>query len=450
MKIILFFLLLISSIFGCSLHNGSTPKVLVNIDITAKNKTTTFDIQWVYSKEFVDKLAIYDDDNNFNTEQTEAIKNILEDYTRALNYITNIKFISKDMEFKNFKAIKIDKLDSSNISFHKGRMIYNYTFHLDFPITKDMKMEINFLDINFDFNIKNLAIDGFDNTKNIITKQHNSQIYFFDTQNNTQSNTQKDKKLDEDSSYIIFLQDKLSDIKNKLQNLLNDIKQNNTASSYMWLLIFSFLYGIIHAIGPGHGKALVSAYFIGNNKSYLKAFNISLLIGVVHTFSAFLITLVIYFSLNVFLENRLNDIESIAIRISAVIIIAMALYLIYKKIKSAKVAKISQWSTHQPSCSCGGCNTQSSDIWIILAAGIIPCPGTITVFIFTMSLGIYFVGFLSAIFMSLGMSLIIFVAAYLSKNIRDKSNENTKLVKALEYGSLLFILSLGLFLFFIS
>ncbi len=450
MKIVLLFLLFISSSFGCKLHNGTSPKVFVNIDITAKNKTTNFDIQWVYSKKFVDKLALYDDDNVFNKEQTDVIKNTIEDYTKDINYITDIKFISKQMKFQDSIPIKIKDLDSSNISFHNGRMIYNYKFHLDFPITKDMKMEISFLDKNFDFNIKNLTIHGFNNTNNITTKQHNSKIYFFDTNNNIQIETNLNNNQDKDSSYLVFLQDKLLDIKNKLQNLLNDIKQNNTASSYMWLLIFSFLYGIIHAIGPGHGKALVSAYFIGNNKSYLKAFNISLLIGVVHTFSAFLITLVIYFSLNVFLENQLNDIESIAIKISAVIIICMALYLIYKKIKAAKVAKISQWSTHQPSCSCGGCNTESSDIWIILAAGIIPCPGTITVFIFTMSLGIYFVGFLSAIFMSLGMSLIIFVAAYLSKNIRDKSNENTKLVKALEYGSLLFILSLGLFLLFIS
>ncbi len=444
MKIILLFLLLISSTFGCKLHSGTAPKVLVNVDITAKDKTTNFDIKWIFSKKYVNKLALYDDDNIFTKEQSDIIKSTIEEYIAGINYITDIKFLTKDINFKDSKAMKIKKLDSSSISFHNGRMIYNYKFHFDFTINQNTKMEINFLDTdkNFDFDIKNLTIHNFNDINKVNNNQHNIKIYFFNKQNIDQKETTKDVN----SDYLIFLKDSLNDIKIKLKNILNDIKQNNTVSSYIWLLVFSFLYGIIHAIGPGHGKALVSAYFIGNNKSYLKAFNISLLIGVVHTFSAFLITFVIYFSLNILLSNQLVNIESTAIKISAIIIIALALYLIYKKIT------INKNSDHDNnhSCGCSGCNTKGSDIGIILAAGIVPCPGTITIFIFTMSLGIYFVGFLSAIFMSLGMSLIIFVVAYLSKNIRDKSNSNTKLVKILEYGSLVFILSLGVFLFFIS
>ena len=138
-----------------------------------------------------------------------------------------------------------------------------------------------------------------------------------------------------------------------------------------------------------------------------------------------------------------------ATKLSAVIIISIALYLIYKKYKTTN--KLS-FSTHNPnasSCNCSGCNTKSEDLGVILAAGIVPCPGTVTIFIFTFGLGIYYVGFLSAIFMSLGMSLIIFITAYLSINIQKKSSSNTILKKIFEYGSLAFILCLGLFLLFL-
>ncbi|MEA3315452.1 MAG: DUF1007 domain-containing protein, partial [Campylobacterota bacterium] len=90
--------------------------------------------------------------------------------------------------------------------------------------------------------------------------------------------------------------------------------------------------------------------------------------------------------------------------------------------------------------------THSTDAGVILAAGIIPCPGTVTIFIFTMSLGIYFVGFLSAIFMSLGMSLIIFISAFLTIKIKQQTNTNNNIKKIFEYGSLLFILFLGIIL----
>jgi len=49
--------------------------------------------------------------------------------------------------------------------------------------------------------------------------------------------------------------------------------------------------------------------------------------------------------------------------------------------------------------------------------------------------------------MSLGMSVIIYITALLSIKIRDKSSSNTKLLKVLEYGSLVFILALGIILF---
>ncbi|HFU77659.1 MAG TPA: hypothetical protein ENK68_04060 [Epsilonproteobacteria bacterium] len=234
-----------------------------------------------------------------------------------------------------------------------------------------------------------------------------------------------------------------------MKAILQDIKKNNTVTSYFWLLFFSFVYGILHAIGPGHGKTLVSSYFLSDNRSVFKAFNISLLIGVVHTFSAFFLTVFIYFLLDFVFNSFITNVEYVASKISAVVIILIALYLIYKKFKASKQIKTMSFTSHNPNlstCGCHACHTKSEDIGVILAAGIVPCPGTVTIFIFTFGLGIYYIGFLSAIFMSLGMSLIIFITAYLSINIRKKSSSSTRLIKFLEYGSLVFILLLGLFL----
>ena len=152
-------------------------------------------------------------------------------------------------------------------------------------------------------------------------------------------------------------------------------------------------------------------------------------------------TLVVYYLFSVLFSNFFLDVEKVTEKISAIIIILIALYMLYKKYK-----KNVEHKHGDSTCGCGGCQSKGTDFGVIVSSGIVPCPGTVTIFLFTFGLGIVFVGFVSAIAMSVGMSLVIFVTAYLSSKVRKSSNQNTKLVKTLEYGSLLFILSLGIIL----
>ena len=51
-----------------------------------------------------------------------------------------------------------------------------------------------------------------------------------------------------------------------LRNMLRSAKTDGTA---VWgLLGLSFLYGIFHAAGPGHGKAVISAYLLANHETW--------------------------------------------------------------------------------------------------------------------------------------------------------------------------------------
>lgn len=55
---------------------------------------------------------------------------------------------------------------------------------------------------------------------------------------------------------------------------------------------------------------------------------------------------------------------------------------------------------------------------VVLGASLVPCSGAVTIFIFTMALGEYGVGFLAAFCMSMGMSLVIFGAASLRRGLK--------------------------------
>ncbi|MEA2019491.1 MAG: hypothetical protein U9N59_13715 [Campylobacterota bacterium] len=388
--------------FSCTLCTVQTPSIHVLVKKDIIDDKTLFKIKWTFNTPFT-KQTIDSYPEKFDIKfKLQEIKKSLEKYIIKNDYLT---YITYDID----KKYVVKNVSSSKLQLKHNMFIYSYSFTANLNKKQNENLDIKFEDKGnffiFNFNQDNI-IDRSKSPQNII---------------------------------IQYLSKTLKDITNNIKELLNDLDKSNSAISYIWLLSFSFLYGILHAIGPGHGKSLISSYFLKDDSSHIKALSMSGLIGVVHTFSAFILTLVIYYSVDTFLGSYFNNVEKIATKISAVIIIAIALYLIYKKIIKSR-------NNHQNSCGCSGCKTHSTDIGVILSAGIVPCAGTVTIFIYTMSLNMYFIGFLSAVFMSLGMSLIIYITALLSIKIRDKASTNTTVIKFFEYGSLAFILFLGVIL----
>lgn len=460
------------------------PQVEVSTTITYDTNKTHFDIKWEFHKEFVDSLTQYDLNENkiFEKNEKASIEESLVSYLEQLHYLIDIEYLFKN-QLSQEKYFTDISPTLSSLKFSDKGMVYNYKFNLPLILENDHKLYINYYDKggNFDFLLKDVIVKNYQGYKEIQPKFKFVNIYFYDYQTlkkTAQTNTNKqeetisiqpikfqNKEIERTTPFLDYLSHQLTTIKKDLENTLKDIKENNSVSAYFWLLLFSFLYGVVHAIGPGHGKSLVSSYFISENKSYFKAFSIASFIGVVHTFSAFILTLVVFYSVGFIFNSTIANVEQISTKISAVIIISIALYLLYKKLSKKntkftfkpntqqsfiKVQTNTPLHTSNISCGCGACKTTSTDLGVILAAGIIPCPGTVTIFIFTLSLGIFFVGFLSAVFMSLGMSLVIFITAIISVKLRKSTSKNHTIVKFLEYGSLIFILCLGIILFFVS
>jgi nickel/cobalt exporter len=453
LRILFFITISINSLMSCNLCALDIPNIHLNTTIDAKKDKTDFIISWEFDEKFISTLVQYDENQNnkFDSDEQKNIIKSLEDYLIQFNYLTNIVYSKKGLELKKEQIEKLENITSKYNFKENGKLTYTFSFSRSFVLKDNYRLYIAFHDEgnNFNFILKDVIVKNYHKTKIIKPENARVNIYFYNyfeqktnKDTNTTQTTLSSPTIEETS--LDKLGKLLDAFKKDIQEVLKNIKETNDFLSYFWLLVFSFIYGVLHALGPGHGKSLVGAYFLSENKSTMKALNISLLIGVVHTFSALILTLSVYFILNMLFSNIFSDIEQIATKVSAVIIILIALYLIQKKYKQQKEHKAHHHEHH--SCSCGGCSTQSTDLGVIISAGIVPCPGTVTIFLFTISLGIYFVGFLSAVFMSLGMSLIIFITAYLSSKVRSTASSNQTIIKLFEYGSLVFILSLGLML----
>ncbi|WP_321779150.1 DUF1007 family protein [Sulfurimonas sp.] len=444
------------------------PSAEVDIDLIVENKKlTNIHVEWkfsdIYSNEIVKQ---YDKNKNAKLDKDE-LNSVLKaklDYLVPKQMLTKIQYANYEdnyssvirAEYKNFDIKMIDNI-----------LLFSYEAYLDLEIKEKMMLSFLFEDDESFFNFMTSSIDV-----------HSSELYYeknlylftasiffsYSSLDKIQKEVKivKEKHkvkitepLKQEYSKIETIQENLlkSSI-SKIKSLFESIKDEKNPFTYTLLLFFAYIYGAIHALGPGHGKTLVGSYFLSNDRSYSKALFISLAIGIVHTFSAFLLTLVIYYIVDTFLAKFIDESLYYTTKISALVIISIALYLIYNKYKAyKKIQNAAKYSfsanPHVSTCSCSSCkvDNNSTDMALIISAGIIPCPGTVTIFIFSLSLGLYYAGFLSAFVMSLGMSTIIFLSALISVAIRKKtSNYNDNLKKYLEYASLGIILLLGLFL----
>ena len=217
---------------------------------------------------------------------------------------------------------------------------------------------------------------------------------------------------------------------------LREVSQNNSLELNLIILGIAFIYGVIHAIGPGHGKLLVSSYFLSNGKDYKKAFKLGYMISIVHTISALTITLVTFFILKTMLSKTFNETSAIITKISGFLILGIAIYLIYETFfQKEQEEKVSEK------------DIKKKEIVLAISAGIIPCPGVMTIVLFSIMVSKLYIGVLSAILMSIGMGFTISLSAILATKIKQVTNKkHNNITKILHIFSIIMISCLGIYL----
>jgi len=224
--------------------------------------------------------------------------------------------------------------------------------------------------------------------------------------------------------YIAKLQHSFNSI---IASNFREIESETSFVAIVSIVGISLIYGIIHALGPGHGKTLVASYFISNKKRYREAFKIGYLISIIHAFSALTITLVIYYLLKTVLSRTFHETSIYMMKFSGALIIMVGIYMFFEHHKQKKEI-----------------SSTKSIYALAFFAAIVPCPGVMTVVMFSIMMGKLFVGVLAAILMSIGMGFTISLSAIVATFAREKSP--TKLANYLPYIGNSFIILLGLYL----
>ena len=99
------------------------------------------------------------------------------------------------------------------------------------------------------------------------------------------------------------------------------------------LLGISFIYGIFHAAGPGHGKAVISSYLVANNETWRRGIALSFASAVLQALTAIAIVGVAAVLLNATAKTMGDTVRIVEI-VSYALIILIGLRLLWVKGRS--------------------------------------------------------------------------------------------------------------------
>jgi nickel/cobalt exporter len=251
------------------------------------------------------------------------------------------------------------------------------------------------------------------------------------------------------------------------------IRSAKADGSAVWSLLgVSFLYGVFHAAGPGHGKAVVSSYVVANGETWVRGVVLSLASGLLRALAAIAIVGVAAALLNArasTMNGAVNVIESA----SYALIVVIGARLLWVK---GRIFLRALRATRHPISEVGAAVTSTHDdqdlrgydrrhgidsprpaghghahahhqdafgedhahapaleeligvggwrrgLTATVAVGLRPCSGAIPVLVFAMAQGLSWVGAGSALVMGLGTFITVATIATVAVTARDTAS----------------------------
>ena len=242
------------------------------------------------------------------------------------------------------------------------------------------------------------------------------------------------------------------------------VRASTTNGSALWLLMgLSFLYGVLHAAGPGHGKAVLASYMVANEKALRRGIALSFLAALLQAGVAIALVSVLSLVFHVTAVGMRNG-AAIVEKASYVGIALLGAWLVWRKGR----ALLAEWrgrhavvpvafsaprqvrsdtvmafagagpgaprsgygvrnasigtsafvcdAAHEHGPDCGHYHAPDpatlgegfswrESISTVVAAGARPCSGAILVLVFALFQGFYIAGVLSALVMALGTAI---------------------------------------------
>ena len=241
-----------------------------------------------------------------------------------------------------------------------------------------------------------------------------------------------------------------------LSSLIRESKANGSAA--YTLLGISFLYGIFHAAGPGHGKAVISSYLIANDETWRRGVILSFASAILQAITAIAIVGIAAALLGATARVMGNTVRVIEM-VSYGLIVLIGLRLLWVKGRSfLHLLRGERHAQHHHDHEHGHAHhhdhahhddhhhhdhdhgDEEAHAWghahapepqelkgphwlkrglvAIIAVGLRPCSGAIIVLVFALAQGLFWIGVASTFVMGLGTAITVAAVATIAVGAR--------------------------------
>ncbi len=226
------------------------------------------------------------------------------------------------------------------------------------------------------------------------------------------------------SQFWTWVQQSQQKLYRELAGGVRTLKEERAFSAGLALVLISFFYGVVHAVGPGHGKAVISSYALANERTARRGILLAFGASFIQALSAIALVGVMAIMLNAMglrIRERVGDLETLSYALVAVVG-GLMLYAAVRRIRRQSAPTGQHDHAHDVECGCGHAHMpepqalQNTWSWrsaaaIMLAVGVRPCTGAIVVLVFALTQGLFWAGILSTFAMSLGTAITVSILA---------------------------------------
>ncbi|HWK12950.1 MAG TPA: nickel/cobalt transporter [Rhizobiaceae bacterium] len=239
--------------------------------------------------------------------------------------------------------------------------------------------------------------------------------------------------------------------------LTGSLKSMRDGGGGQWLLVaLSFAYGVFHAAGPGHGKAVISSYMLANEVALRRGVLLSFISALLQAVTAILVMTLVYFVLRGTAISMTDATRFLEIA-SYAMVTAFGLWLLWQKavprlagafgmgrahsLSAAAAhahhhdhAEHHHHHAHGPSEVCSSCGHSHApdpallstpafnwrSAWAaVTAVGLRPCTGALIVLSFAFLNGLWVAGVVSVLAMAVGTALTVSLLAVLAVSAKN-------------------------------
>jgi ABC-type nickel/cobalt efflux system permease component RcnA len=277
------------------------------------------------------------------------------------------------------------------------------------------------------------------------------------------------------------------------------IRAAKSDGSAVWtLLAISFAYGIFHAAGPGHGKAVISSYLVANQETARRGIALSFASALLQSLVAVVVVGICAWLLNATAKTMCGAERGIEIA-SYALIAAFGARLVWTKgggfmramqaprpAPAMAAAHAHHDHVHHPDHGhdhhvhhghdhddhvhdehCGHSHGPTPDqlagpggwqrgLGAIFAVGLRPCSGAILVLVFALAQGLFWAGIAATFVMGLGTAITVAAIAVIAVSAKGlaqhlsagRDGGGTLIMRGIEFGAAGLVLLFGLGLLF--